>query len=676
MGTSTFRHGALITLSGEPYRLVRMVGEHLWQIEQLNTLRVLEQPLSELRRLYAEGRLIFKKSSPATTLSPAIKADEIPRPDFSQEQWEIAKLRRLYVKEILEYPSTHKIVRPIVEHVWRSIKKPTSQPSTSAVLRWKKRYIAAGRDITALMDQNHLKGNRTSDYPDEVRQLVEESIDAKYMQRERGTVTDAVDDAIVRIKRENELRPTGHDQLPLPTRRLVSRMISEISAYDRTVARYGSVEAERRFRVVLSHRNGKGPLEIAEIDHTVLDLFVIDEIHLLPLGRPWLTVCIDTYTRCVLGIYIGFTPPSHLTVARCLEHAFLPKVTLRKDYPDIENEWDAHGVMRVLYVDNGVEFHSESLVNACYTLGIEIHFAPRKKAWFKGKVERFIGTFNRDVAHRIPGTTFSNIFERDDYKSSDYAVITLSDLKRIAHMWIADVYHQRPHRALHAPPARIWTGTVQQENIEVPDDLDQLRAILGASDRRLLTHRGIEYDSLIYGSSELGDLRRRHGEKIEVDIRVDQEDLGAIYVLPPKGGSALRVPALHKEYASGLSQWQHKKIREFARREDLDNTPEGWRLAKQRISDIIDDQMKSAKLRSRKKAARFREGGAKPEKRALETSNTPAVLTKDAGSDESVAETPREEATQNVMLSGNRAKKFEPITRDRNSGNLLPQAQE
>jgi putative transposase len=35
------------------------------------------------------------------------------------------------------------------------------------------------------------------------------------------------------------------------------------------------------------------PLEVVQIDPTLVDVFIIDELERLPLGRPWLTFAID-----------------------------------------------------------------------------------------------------------------------------------------------------------------------------------------------------------------------------------------------------------------------------------------------------------------------------------------------------------------------------------------------
>jgi putative transposase len=59
------------------------------------------------------------------------------------------------------------------------------------------------------------------------------------------------------------------------------------------------------------------------MDHTPSDLIVDDSM--LPLGRPTITTALDEYTRCPLGFYAGFEPPSCLAVMRCLKNAILPK---------------------------------------------------------------------------------------------------------------------------------------------------------------------------------------------------------------------------------------------------------------------------------------------------------------------------------------------------------------
>jgi transposase InsO family protein len=41
-----------------------------------------------------------------------------------------------------------------------------------------------------------------------------------------------------------------------------------------------------------------------------MDLIVVDPIDREPIGRPWLTVAIDTYSRCIAGFHVTLEAPS------------------------------------------------------------------------------------------------------------------------------------------------------------------------------------------------------------------------------------------------------------------------------------------------------------------------------------------------------------------------------
>lgn len=600
MSTATFSAGSVVEIDNHRHVLLRKLDAELWQLEDERNRRITEIAECDLQSAYVQGKLRFcedgRKHSPS--------APNPRPPDYPPEQWERAKIRRAYVMAIIDMPNTHRRIASFVQEIWQKLRQPDKVPGTASVIRWKRRFLQAGRDITSLIERNTRKGNRTARYSKEVEAFVERAVNAKYLTLERGTIQDALDMAVAEVLRENALRPASL-QLRVPTRRLVERVIRGIPAFDRYAARHGRIAAVKLFRSVQCHRMTVAPLERVEIDHTLLDLFVIDDRTGLPLGRPWLTVCIDDYSRCVLGLYIGFEPPSYLTVARCLKTALLPKSWLPEKYPSIKCAWLAHGVMRELVVDNGTEFHSVSLENACLSLGIEIHYAPRRVAWFKGKVERFIGTANRGVAHGAPGTTFSNIFEKDDYDPSKHAIVRQSTLLEIGHKWIVDVYHQKPHRALGLPPALMWTKSIATEDIRLPTDPDRLDAILGRSETRMLTHKGIELNGLLYNSPELTALRRRLGDRLEVEIRIDSTDIGAIIVLPPDQGQLIRAQAIAADYACGLSEWQHKVIRRHAARQSGRSDFQGWVEAKREIAEIVERELMHRKSKSRKRIARY-----------------------------------------------------------------------
>ncbi|MDZ5792851.1 integrase, partial [Stenotrophomonas maltophilia] len=67
------------------------------------------------------------------------------------------------------------------------------------------------------------------------------------------------------------------------------------------------------------------PLEVVQIDHAVVDLMVVSPLTRQVIGRPWITLAIDVFTRCVVGYYMSFDPPDQTSVALTLEHSCLPK---------------------------------------------------------------------------------------------------------------------------------------------------------------------------------------------------------------------------------------------------------------------------------------------------------------------------------------------------------------
>ena len=58
--------------------------------------------------------------------------------------------------------------------------------------------------------------------------------------------------------------------------------------------------------------------EQVQIDHTVVDLMIVDEHDREPIGRPYLTMAIDVFSRRVLGFVVTLEPQSAVSVGLCL----------------------------------------------------------------------------------------------------------------------------------------------------------------------------------------------------------------------------------------------------------------------------------------------------------------------------------------------------------------------
>lgn len=92
----------------------------------------------------------------------------------------------------------------------------------------------------------------------------------------------------------------------------------------------------------------------------MIDLIVVDEHDRQPVGRPYLTVAIDVFSRCLVGMVLTLEPPSAVSVGLCLTHACCDKRPWLESH-GIEANWPMSGKPRQLYVDNAAEFKSEAL---------------------------------------------------------------------------------------------------------------------------------------------------------------------------------------------------------------------------------------------------------------------------------------------------------------------------
>jgi putative transposase len=82
----------------------------------------------------------------------------------------------------------------------------------------------------------------------------------------------------------------GAEKLPIPSPNTVRRRLKALSLAD--TRRRGEEHPEAK--PVHSHApHGRHPLDLVQVDHTPIDLIVVDPIDREPIGRPWLTVGID-----------------------------------------------------------------------------------------------------------------------------------------------------------------------------------------------------------------------------------------------------------------------------------------------------------------------------------------------------------------------------------------------
>jgi putative transposase len=493
--------------------------------------------------------------------------------------------------------------------------------SVASVYRWIADYTGSGYDLRALIPAVHKRGGKgESRLSPEVETMMETVIRDRYYVREAVTVDDLRDELAVRVVEENHVR-SQHAKLGMPSKSTLARRSQDLRT--RTLAaRQGPRAAKREATQYGQTPYPDLPLERVEIDHTKSDLIVIDDRDNLPLGRLTLTYCLDMATRYPLGYYLGFEPPSYLTVMECLYHTIRPKVEVREQY-GTENGWLAYGIPATLVIDNAKEFIGRDLEDACLLLGTVVQHTPVQTPHFKAGVERMFRSLNTTLFHTLPGTTFSNPAARGDYDSAQQACVYLSEVDKMLHIFLVDIYAERFHRGLNGIPARRW-GKLTKHGFApaLPPNAEELLVLLGRTTTRVIHHYGIEFMSLRYNCEELVPLRTRlKGKKAK--IKYHPADLSCLHVYDPFGGQYIRVPALDQEYTQGLSLWKHRVIRRavLSERDKVDIVALG--RAKRKIQEIVEAGRQRKQQRTRSRIARWDTAG-KPTRQVVQESQSKA----------------------------------------------------
>ena len=282
------------------------------------------------------------------------------------------------------------------------------------------------------------------------------------------------------------------------------------------------------------------PLSVVQIDHTLVDIILVDPIDRLPIGRPYLTIAIDVYSRCIAGFILSLEAPSATSVGLCLTHIAMDKEPWLA-INNIDASWSIHGKPNIIYVDNGSDFHSAALTRGCLQHGIQIEYRPLGKAHYGGIIERVIGTLMQ-LIHTLPGTTFSNVTERGTYPSDTKACLTLQELERWLTISITKYYHVRLHKGTNETPMQRYKNGLElmrqnKQTLYRPQNGKAFLIDFLPISYRKLRRDGFMLDHITYYSNTLRPLiaeRERYGKFL---IRRDPRDLSRIYVdLPDQQG--------------------------------------------------------------------------------------------------------------------------------------------
>ena len=482
--------------------------------------------------------------------------------------------------------------------------------SSRTVYRWKKLFDSTSL-ISSLIPGKSSGGRGTGRISKVQELIIKEVIEQFHFTSLRPKLKKSYRELSIRCNKED---------IDLPGFNTFKSRVSKESLKKSLTRRYGRSAARQKTEATPgNYPKVTSPMEVIQIDHTQMDLIVVGE-NRKPLGRPYLTLAIDIYSRMIAGFYISFDTPGTLGTGICIAEAINQKDSIITKH-NLKTQWPLHGKIQNVHSDNAPEFKSRSLLMACQEYGIHLNYRAKGLTHWGGHIERLLGNFMEEI-HLIPGTTFSNTRDRKDYNSEKEAVLTLKELENWVSLFIVDIYHNSEHSALFMSPLKKYYQGINSLDSELPSGMgnfnfDPIKVKIDflPAEERTVQRTGVQIDHIRYfadvlrpyvylteTSESLKVSKRR--SPLKLIFKRDPRDISRIYFLEPKLKKYF--PIFYADASRPpISIWEHREALS-----ELKRLGKNDKITEQKIFDAhnglkeIVDNAKAKKKKARREESK------------------------------------------------------------------------
>ena len=467
---------------------------------------------------------------------------------LSEKKWELAQKRFEIIKPILDNSGNIELVKEVSKE---------SKKSIATLYRWVKLYKDYGT-LSSILGKPKTGGKGRSRLEPEQDEIIKKYIKSTFLNSSRTSIKKTIRLIIAECYDKN-IQP--------PHSNTIRSRIKNLSEEEVMKKRIGIKEAGYKFNPIKNSFPGaEYPLSVVQIDHTRVDLILVDEYYRKPYKRPWITVAIDIFSRMVVGFYLSFDTPGALGTGLCIAHSILPKeIWLEKI--GVKAEWPCWGFMNTIHVDNAKEFRGNMLKMACTNYNINLEFRPIATPHFGGHIERLLGTFSKEI-HDLPGTTFSSPELRKNYDSEGRASLTLSEFEKWLTLYITKIYNVKEHSALGMSPLNKYKegiiGTRENPGIGIiPRVFNErkLRLDFMPFEERTVQEYGVLIDHITYYHDVLRRFihSKTDNTKNKFIFRRDPRDISVIYFYDPELKEYFDIPYRDTSLPS-ISIWEFNDV--------------------------------------------------------------------------------------------------------------------
>ncbi|MBT2337142.1 DDE-type integrase/transposase/recombinase [Variovorax paradoxus] len=539
------REGMVVkTEEGKEYVILRFIGLMKVMAKELGTEDIATLDLDELG--YRE---VFRRGKKVKVV------EQVSFDDVDSHDWEIAEYRRKVLTPLLAMKTVSKEART---------QACALLDISQATLYRLMHDLYETQLLSCLLPYRPDGGRGKIRLSEELEHVIQNGIKTHFLTNQKISKKALIE------KIEEDCVIAG---IKPPAPNTIRSRVEEIEEKKRAKRRKGEAEA-RKFEA--NKTPGKGnklpdadyPLAVGQMDHTLLDVMVVDDKYRRAISRAWITVLIDCYSRVILGFYVSLDPPSSLSAGLCITNAILTKRRRLEQLSLTDQvEWPYYGVMDVVHMDNAKEFRGKLIEFGCKEYDIDAHFRPVKNPKYGAIIERFMGTLASKLK-ALPGATFSNPKERGEYDSEKTATMTLTELEGWLYLTI-EKYHREKHTTLGMAPALKWKegilGTKTKPGRGRPaliQDEEKLRIDLLPFEERVIHPEGVVIKHVTYFHDCLRPYVNIKDPKTKTGVYRrfgrDPRDISVLYFRDPIQKQYVKIPYADPSLPPGISQWEYE----------------------------------------------------------------------------------------------------------------------
>jgi transposase InsO family protein len=493
------RPGNKVNWDGQRWDILNCGQTHM-VLRRTDDNSITQLPAAAFYMLMKEGQITVTSSHPNDD-NPEIM-DRLSR--ASEEDLRQANYRYEIVRRLLD-GTTWTAPIPVLSRTgrrWRAM--------------YKKAEAQCGSGYLGLLPQTHRRGNSAAKLPKASKELMatvihqdyethkQKSIYASWTALQSACTNQGLVAPSYETFRQAVHAGAGHSQM---LKRMGSRAAYQQESF------YWELELK-------TPRHGDRPFEIGHLDHTELDIELVCSTTGRNLGRPWLSLLTDAFSRRVLAVSLSFDPPGYrscMTIIReCVaRHNRLPQIFV---------------------VDGGAEFSSVYFEAVLARYECIKKTRPPAKARFGSVIERLFGTCNSQFIHSLRGNTQIMRQVRQVTASINpkhEAVWTLADLHDHLTSYLYEVYDSLDHPALGQSPREAYEAGMahagQRPWRRINHDREFFIMTLPTTSTgtaHVLPGRGVKIHYIYYWSDLFRDPET---ERKQVPVRYDAFDAGTAF---------------------------------------------------------------------------------------------------------------------------------------------------